>query len=87
MNVCSSENHCIKIHFLNNKKIPAIPPLLVNGDIIRNFSEKTGLFTKFFKVQCTQLNHLKKKWKHFSDYDNFKDAKTDMRYSAKSKFA
>ena len=26
--------------FLNNRKIPAIPPLLVNGDIITNFSEK-----------------------------------------------
>ena len=23
--------------FLNNRKIPAIPPLLVNGDIITNF--------------------------------------------------
>ena len=25
---------------LNNRKIPAIPPLLVNGDIITNFPEK-----------------------------------------------
>ena len=26
--------------FLNNRKIPVITPLLVNGDIITNFSEK-----------------------------------------------
>ena len=30
--------------FLNNRKIPAIPPLLVNGDIITNFSEKADIF-------------------------------------------
>ena len=34
--------------FLNNRKIPEIPPLLVNGDIITNFSEKADLFNKFF---------------------------------------
>ena len=34
--------------FLNNKEIPTIPPLLVNGDIITNFSEKADIFNKFF---------------------------------------
>ena len=34
--------------FLNNRKIPAIPPLLVNGDIIINFSKKADLFNKIF---------------------------------------
>ena len=29
--------------FLNNRKIPAISPLLVNGDIITNFFEKADL--------------------------------------------
>ena len=32
--------------FLNKGKIPATPPLLVNGDIITNFSEKADLFNK-----------------------------------------
>ena len=36
--------------FLNNIKIPAIPPLLVNGDIIINFSEKADLFSNFFRL-------------------------------------
>ena len=34
--------------FLNNKEIATIPPLLVNGDIITNFSEKADIFNKFF---------------------------------------
>ena len=46
--------------FLNNRKIPAIPPLLVNGDIITNFSEKDDLFNKIFADQCTSLNNLNK---------------------------
>ena len=47
-------------HFLNNRKIPAIPPLLVNGDIITSFSEKPDLFNKFFADQCAPLNNLNK---------------------------
>ena len=38
--------------FLNDSKIPAIPLLLVNGDIIANFSEKADLFNKIFADQC-----------------------------------
>ena len=45
-------------HFLNKRKIPAIPPLLVNGDLIATFSEKDDLFNKFFADQCTPLNKL-----------------------------
>ena len=30
--------------FLNNTRIPAIPTLFLNGDIITNFSEKDELF-------------------------------------------
>ena len=33
-----------------------MPPLLVNGDIITNFSEKADLFNKFFADQFTPLN-------------------------------
>ena len=48
--------------FLNNRKIPAISSLLVNGDIITNFFEKADLqfFIKFFGDQCTPLNNLNK---------------------------
>ena len=43
--------------FLNNKKFSAIPPLLVNGEIISNFSQKTSIFNKFFAPQCTPLQN------------------------------
>ena len=41
--------------FLNNKKIPTIPPLLVDGNTITNFSIKADLFNNFFASQCTPL--------------------------------
>ena len=41
--------------FLSNKKIPAIPPLLVNGEIFSNFSQKASIFNKCFTSQCTSL--------------------------------
>ena len=44
--------------FVNNKKTPIIPPLLVSNKIVSNFSEKANLFNKFFASQCTPLeNH------------------------------
>ena len=43
--------------FLSNKKIPAIPALLVNGEIISNFSQKASIFNKFFASQCTLLQY------------------------------
>ena len=46
--------------FLNNRKIPAIPPPLVNGDIITNFSEKADLLNKFIADQCTPFDNLNK---------------------------
>ena len=46
--------------FLNNRIIPVIPLLLVNGDIIKNFPEKTDLFNKTFADQCISLNNLNK---------------------------
>ena len=42
---------------LNNKKIPAIPPSLVYGEIISNFSQKASIFNKFFASQCTPLQN------------------------------
>ena len=46
--------------FLNNRKIPAIPPPLKSGNIITNLFEKADLFNKFFADQCTLLNNLNK---------------------------
>ena len=43
--------------FVNNKKTPIIPPLLVNNKIVSNFSEKANLFNKFFASQCTPLEN------------------------------
>ena len=43
--------------FLNNKKIPNIPPLNVNGKIIYNFEKKAKLFNSYFASQCTPINN------------------------------
>ena len=42
--------------FVNGKKIPIIPPLLVN-DFITNFLEKANLFNEFFSKQCQPLQN------------------------------
>ena len=46
--------------FLNNKKIPYIPPLLHNGKFIMDFKEKAELFNDFFKLQCFLANNNSK---------------------------
>ena len=38
---------------LTNKKVTAIPPLLFDGEIISNFSQKAVIFNKYFASQCT----------------------------------
>ena len=43
--------------FLNNKKVPCIPPLLHENKFITNFKEKAKLFNTFFANQCTLLNN------------------------------
>ena len=40
---------------LSTKKIPSVPPVLVNSEMIPNFSKKAKLFNKFFASQCTPL--------------------------------
>ena len=45
--------------FLNNKKIPWIPPLLHNGKFIMDFKEKAELFNDFFTRQCFLVNNKK----------------------------
>ena len=41
--------------FLYNEKIPAIPPLLVDGNFISDFSEKANLFNNSFASICTPI--------------------------------
>ena len=43
--------------FLNNKKIPCIPPLLHNGKFIMDFKEKAELFNDFFTMLCSLVNN------------------------------
>ena len=44
-------------HFLSNKKIPSIPPLLVNREMISNFSKKVKPFNKFFGSKYLSLSN------------------------------
>ena len=43
--------------FVNGKKIPIIPSLLVNDNFITNFLEKANLFNEFFSKQCQPLQN------------------------------
>ena len=39
----------------NDTKVPLIPPLLVNNQIVSDFTKKPNLFNDFFATQCTPL--------------------------------
>ena len=39
--------------FLSNKKIPIIPPILVDDRVVPNFAEKAELFNSYFASQFT----------------------------------
>ena len=43
--------------FLNNKKIPCIPPLFHENKFVTDFKEKAELFNHFFVNQCSLLNN------------------------------
>ena len=43
--------------FLNNKKIPFIPPLYHEGGFITNFKVKAELFNSFFASQCSLIKN------------------------------
>ena len=42
---------------LYNKKIPAIPPLLVDGKFVSDFYEKSNIFNNFFASICTPIKN------------------------------
>ena len=41
--------------FYNGKRVPVIPPLLVNNKFATNFKAKANIFNDFFSKQCTPL--------------------------------
>ena len=43
--------------FLNNKKIPLIPPLFHENRFITDFKEKAELFNSFFAKQCSLIRN------------------------------
>ena len=43
--------------FLNKKKIPNIPPLLVNNKLVSSFHKKAELFNRHFVEQCTVVQN------------------------------
>ena len=43
--------------FLYDRKIPAIPSLLVNGKFVSEFCIKANLFNDFFASICTPINY------------------------------
>ena len=43
--------------FYNDKKIPLIPPLLVDDKFVTDIQMKANIFNKFFAEQCTPLNN------------------------------
>ena len=43
--------------FANGKKIPIIPPILVNDKFVTNFLEKTNLFNESFSKRCELLKN------------------------------
>ena len=43
--------------FFNSRKIPIIPPLLIEGKLVSDFKEKANMFNEFFSRQCTPLNN------------------------------
>ena len=41
--------------FVNGKKIPLIPPVLVKDQLVTNLLEKANLFNEFFTQQCNTI--------------------------------
>ena len=47
--------------FLNNKKIPCIPPLKHQNKYVTDFKEKAEIFNSFFVEQCSLMNNSSKR--------------------------
>ena len=42
--------------FASGRKVPVIPPLLINNEFISNFKTKANYFNRFFNQQCTAIS-------------------------------
>ena len=56
-NTASKTYWSILNRFLYNKKIPAIPPSLVDGNLISDFCEKAKFSNNFFASVCTPIKN------------------------------
>ena len=58
-NPSTSAKTCWSIHktFVNGKKVPLIPPLLVNRKFVPNFLEKANIFNDFFSQECEPISN------------------------------
>ena len=54
---CSKAYWSLLKSFLNNKKIPLIPPLFQENRFITDFKEKAELFNSFFAKQCSLIRN------------------------------
>ena len=43
--------------FYNDRKVPLIPPLLIDDKFVTDIQTKTNILNKFFADQCQQLNN------------------------------
>ena len=41
----------------NEKKVPNIPPLILNNELIAEFVAKANIFNRYFASQCTAINN------------------------------
>ena len=39
----------------NGKKVPVIPPILVNNNLVSSFKDKANIFNDFFSKQCQRI--------------------------------
>ena len=46
--------------FLNNKKIPCIPPIFYENDFLIDFQKKVEIFNRFFAKQCIVVPNFSK---------------------------
>ena len=52
--------------FLNNKKVPLIPPLYHQGDFVTKFRKKTEIFNSFSARQCSLIKNDSKLPSHLN---------------------
>ena len=57
----NTKNYCSLLkHFYNGKKVPIIPPLLIDNRIISDSEKKANHFNNFFASHGTTLNNTSK---------------------------